>query len=153
VEQTATCSPWKGPHTGVGGSLKEAVTPWGALCWSRLLPGLADPWREEPTPDRFAGRACDHMGDPCWSSLFLKDCTRWEGNHAGADHEELEPVGRTHVGEVCGELSPVRGICTLEQGKSMRTLLPERQGAAETTSDELTTTPIPHPPVPLRGKK
>jgi len=24
-------------------------------------------------------RACDPMGDPCWSSLFLKDCSLWEG--------------------------------------------------------------------------
>jgi len=22
-------SPWKGPHAGAGGCLKEAVTPWG----------------------------------------------------------------------------------------------------------------------------
>jgi len=28
---------------------------------------------------RFAGRTCDPMGDPRWSSLFLKDCTLWAG--------------------------------------------------------------------------
>jgi len=27
----------------------------------------------------------------------------------------------------------------------------EKEGAAETTCDELTTTPIPHPPAPLGG--
>jgi len=56
-------------------------------------------------------------------------------------------MGRTHVGEVCGELSPVRGTFTIEQGKSVRSPPPEGQGAAETTCDELTVSPIPHPPV------
>jgi len=41
----------------------------------------------------------------------------------------------------------------LEQGKSVRSPPPEGQGAAETTCDELTVTPIPHPPAPLRGKR
>ena len=35
----------------------------------------------------------------------------------------------------------------LEQGKSVRSPLPEEEGAAETMWDELTTTPIP---IPLR---
>jgi len=91
------------------------------------------------------------MGDPHWSSLFLKNCTPREGTHAGAVCEELQPVGRTHVGEVCGELSPVRGTFTLEQGKSVRSPPPEGEGAAETRCDELTVSPIPHPPAPLGG--
>ena len=33
----------------------------------------------------------------------------------------------------------------------MRSPPPEQEGAAETTCDELTTTPIPRPPVLLRG--
>jgi len=48
-------------------------------------------------------------------------------------------MGRTHIGEVCGELSAVRG------GKSVRSLPSEEEGAAETMCDELTTTPIPRP--------
>jgi len=63
--------------------------------------------------------------------------------------EELQPVGRTHVGEVCGELSPMRRTFTLKQGQSVRSLPPEEEGAAETACDELTVTPIPCPPVPL----
>ncbi|KAK4823683.1 hypothetical protein QYF61_005654 [Mycteria americana] len=47
--------------------------------WSRLLAGPVDPWREEPTWTRFGGRTCDPVGDPRWSSLFLKDCTPWKG--------------------------------------------------------------------------
>ena len=35
----------------------------------------------------------------------------------------------------------------LEQTKSVRSPPPEGQGAAEKTCDELTITPIPHPPV------
>ncbi|KAK4828553.1 hypothetical protein QYF61_027522 [Mycteria americana] len=42
--------------------------------WSRLLAGPVDPGREESS-----GRTCDPVGDPCWSSLFLKDCTPWKG--------------------------------------------------------------------------
>jgi len=72
--------------------------------------------------------------------------------HAGAVCEELQPVGRTYVGEVCGELSPMKGTFTLEQEKSVRSLPPEGQGAAETKCDELTITPITHPPAPVRGR-
>jgi len=68
-----------------------------------------------------------------------------EGTHAGAVREELHPVRRTHIGEVCGELSPMRGTFMLDQGKSVRSLPPEGQTAAETTCDELTATPISPP--------
>ena len=37
----------------------------------------------------------------------------------------------------------------LEQGKSVTSPPPEEEGAAETTCDKLTVTPIPHPPAPL----
>ena len=54
--------------------------PVGSLCWSRLLAGPVDPWRERsPRWSRFAGRTCDPAGDPRWSRLFLKDCTSWKG--------------------------------------------------------------------------
>jgi len=41
---------------------------------------------------------------------------------------------------------------TLEQGKSVSPLT-EEEGAAEATCDELTVTPIPSPPVLLRGRE
>ncbi|GAB0204275.1 AN1-type zinc finger protein 5-like [Grus japonensis] len=54
-----------------------------------------------PHWSRFAGRACDPVGDPCWSSLVPKDCTPCKG-------PMLEQfVGRTHIGEVGGERSPM----------------------------------------------
>jgi len=58
-------------------------------------------------------------------------------------------MGRTHIGEVCGELSPVRGTSTLEQWQSVRSPPPEEEGAAETKCGEQTVTPIPHTPTPL----
>jgi len=42
---------------------------------------------------------------------------------------------------------------TLEQGQSVRSPSPEEEGAAETTCDELTVTPIPCLPAPLRGRR
>jgi len=47
----------------------------------------------------------------------------------------------------------VRGTFTLEQGKSVRSPPPGGQGAAETTCDELTVTPIPRPPELLVGRR
>jgi len=41
----------------------------------------------------------------------------------------------------------------LEQGQSVRSPPPEEEGAAETTCDGLTITPIPRPPAPLAGKR
>ena len=55
-------------------------------------------------------------------------------------------MGRTHIGEFCGELSPMGGTAHRSRGrKSVRSPAPEDEGAAETTCDELTPTPIPHP--------
>jgi len=50
---------------------------------------------------------------------------------------------------LCRTVSRERDL-TLEQGKSVRSLPPEEEGAGETMCDELTTTPIPRPPVLLR---
>jgi len=74
-----------------------------------------------------------------------------EVTHTKAISEELQPMGKTHVGEVCEELSPMRWDLTLELGKSVRSPPPEEQGAAETTCDELTITPILRPPARSGG--
>jgi len=57
------------------------------------------------------------MGDPQWSSLFLKDYTPWKGPTLG---HFLQPMGRTHIGQVHGELSPTRGTFMMEQEQSVR---------------------------------
>jgi len=41
----------------------------------------------------------------------------------------------------------------LEQGKGVRRPPPEGPEVAEPTCDELTVTPIPRPPAPLRGRR
>jgi len=75
VEQISTCSLWKGPHPGAGGCLKEAVTLWGACAGAGSWQDLRTCGERSPCQSRFAGRACDTVGDPRWSSLFLKGCT------------------------------------------------------------------------------
>jgi len=40
-----------------------------------------------------------------------------EGTHSGAVSEELQTMGRTRVGEVCGELSPVGGNPCWSKGR------------------------------------
>jgi len=40
-----------------------------------------------------------------------------EGTHTGAVREELQPMGRTHIEEVCGELSPARGTSRWSRGR------------------------------------
>jgi len=99
------------------------VTPWEAHTGEGSWKDLWTRGESSPRWSRFVGRACDPMGEPCWSSLFLKDCTLWEGpverTCAGAVFEELQPMGRTHVGEVHGGLSPVKGPHT-GAGKNVR---------------------------------
>ena len=58
---------------------KEAVTPWEARAGPGSWQDLRTRGERSPRWSRFAGRTCDPMGDPRWSSLFLKDCTPWKG--------------------------------------------------------------------------
>ncbi|GAB0186021.1 zinc finger and BTB domain-containing protein 5 [Grus japonensis] len=55
------CGPWEA-HTG--------ASFWQDL-WTR--------GERSPHWSRFAGRTCDPVGDPHWSSLLLKVCTLWKG--------------------------------------------------------------------------
>jgi len=59
------------------------VTPWGARAGAGSCQDLWTRGKRSPCQSRFAVRACDPVGDPCWSSLFLKDCTPWEGPTMG----------------------------------------------------------------------
>jgi len=65
----------------------------------------------------------------------MKSCSPWEGLTLEKFVENCLPWAGPHTGagEECEESSP------------------EEEGAAETTCDELTITPIPHPPAPLGG--
>jgi len=48
------------------------------------------------------------------------------GTHAGAVHEELQSMGRTHTGEVRGGVSHGRDL-TLKQGKSVKSTQRQKQ--------------------------
>jgi len=52
--------------------------PEGGSCQDLRTNGERSPRRS-----RFAGRTCDPMGEPRCSSLFLKDCTLWDGPMLG----------------------------------------------------------------------
>jgi len=71
------------PHTRAGRCPKEAVTPWRAHAGVGSCQDLWTHRDRSPHYNRFAGRTCGATGDPCWSSLFLKDCTPCEGPTLG----------------------------------------------------------------------
>jgi len=92
--------------------------PVETLHWSRLMAGPAVQRREESTLEQVAGRACDPVGHPRRSSLFLKCILHaMEGTHAGAVCEEVRPMERTHIGAVHGEFSPVGEIPRWSRGR------------------------------------
>lgn len=72
MEQRCTCSLgrrpcWRQEDVPRGGSGPGEAHP-GSGPWQK-------PWREEPVVQQVC---CDPVGDPHWSSLFLKDCTLWQ---------------------------------------------------------------------------
>jgi len=71
------------------------VTPWGACAGAGFWQDLWPHGERSPRRSRFAGRACDPTGDPRWSSLFLNNCTPWEGPQAAEFCGEMSHVGRT----------------------------------------------------------
>lgn len=74
---------------------------------------------------------------PHWRRLFLKDM---EETHGGAVHE-VQPVRMTQSGEVFLGLSPMGGTSSWSR-KSLRSPAHEEERMAETTCDELASTPI-----------
>ena len=58
---------------------KENVTPWEAHAGAGSCQDLWTRGEKSPRQSRFAGRTCDPVGDPRWSSLLLKVCTLWKG--------------------------------------------------------------------------
>jgi len=105
------------------------------------------PTERRPSWSRFAGRTCEPMGDPCWSSLFLKDCSPWKGLM-------LELLMKNcRLWEVF-MLEKFMEDCLLREGPHPGAEEEsEEEGVAKTTCDELTATPIPHPPVLLGGRR
>ena len=115
--QISTCSWWKGPHAGADVCLKEAVTLWGAHAGVDSCQDLQTHGERSLHQSRFAGRACDPVGDPCFSNLFLKDCSLWKGptlgqfvNNGslweGCTLEKFMEDGPPGAGAECEESSP-----------------------------------------------
>ncbi|XP_075367903.1 uncharacterized protein LOC142414491 [Mycteria americana] len=150
------CSPWRSTVEQIstaahGGPRRSRWMPEGACdpvespWWSRLLAGPVALWREELTLEQ----VCCQGLDPTWKGPTLEQSVPeglhpMEETHAGAVGEELQPMGRTHAGAVRGGLSPVGGTPGWSREECEESS-PEEEGAAETSSDELTAAPIPKP--------
>jgi len=137
VEETPRWSRWMSPH--------EALTLWricaGAGSWQEL-------WtcgKRSPCRSRFAGRARDPMGDPRWSSLFLKGFTLWEGPTLGQFMKNCSLWEGLTLEQFVEDP-------TLELRQSMRSPAFEEE-EQQRQCDKLTITLIPCPPVLLGGDK
>lgn len=84
------------------------------------------PWREACTESPFFLLELGSMGDPLWSSLFLK-AFPMKGTHAGATPGELQPMGRTSCCSSYRTVSCCRGPM-LEQEKSVKRKKQQRCG-------------------------
>jgi len=132
------------------GCPKEAVTLCGVCAGAGSCQDLWTHGERSPRWSRFAGRACDPMGDPHWSSLFLKDCTPWKGPTLGQFMKSCSPWEGLMMGQFMKDCLPweqphVGGGTECEESS------PEEEEAAETMCDELTAIPFPHLAAPLGG--
>ncbi|GAB0206305.1 zinc finger and BTB domain-containing protein 5 [Grus japonensis] len=73
------------PQTTAGGHAPKGAAACAVPTLEQVFGRTCILWREEPIESpfgsirsRFAGRTCDLMGDPCWSSPFLKLSTSWK---------------------------------------------------------------------------
>ncbi|KAK4817118.1 hypothetical protein QYF61_027981 [Mycteria americana] len=135
-DHNAACG---GPHTGVDGdTMKEAVTLWRVHtgAGSRQVP---QPVERSPCRSRFSGRTCDPVGDPCGSSLFLKDCTLWKGPMLEQFLKNCSVWEGPMLEKFMKDCLPWEGPHAVAGEET------EEEEGAETTCDELTATPIPHP--------
>ncbi|OPJ75326.1 hypothetical protein AV530_007828 [Patagioenas fasciata monilis] len=98
--------------------VKDAVT----MCEANIGAGFwQDLWthgERSPHWSRFAGRICDPMGDPGWSSLCQKDCTLWKGPML----EQFAKKSRLLEGPILEKFMTVSHgwDSTLEQGNRVR---------------------------------
>ena len=84
------------------------------------------------------------MGYPCWNSLYLKDSTPWKGHTLDQFVKKCSLWKGTMLEQFVKDCLPWEGPHAGAGEES------EEEGEAETTCDELTTTPIPCPPAQLR---
>jgi len=118
------------PHAGAGGC------PWRKL-WLR----------GELVLEQAPARTCGPMerGAHIGTDLLAGLVTPW-GTHAGAVSEELQPMGRTHIGEFHGRLSPVDATPCWSRGRAWGVLPLRRK---EQQRQRVMNGPQPPFPIPL----
>ncbi|GAB0176363.1 AN1-type zinc finger protein 5-like [Grus japonensis] len=70
--------PVEDPTPEQGDAPEGGCDPWEAHAGASSWQDLWTHRERSPRQSRFAGRTCDPVEDPRWSSLFLKVCTPWE---------------------------------------------------------------------------
>jgi len=104
---------------------------------------------EHPTPEQVVvpEGGCDPVGDPCWSSPFLKHFTPWKGPTLEQFVKSCSPWEGPTL-EKFMEDWPLWEGPHAEPGEEH-----EEKGVAETMCDKLTSPAISHPPVLLWVRK
>ena len=136
-----------GPHVGAGGCPKEAVTLWKACTGSGSCGTCRPVEREEPTLKHVCCQYSWPHGGLSVEPSVPEGLQHVERILAGAVGEELRPTGRTHIGEVCGGLSPVGGTPWWSRGRVWVVLLLKRN---EWQRQCVMNWPRPPLPVPLQ---
>lgn len=94
------------------------------------------PQTGEPRLEQVFWQVLQPHGEPMLKQSFPEGLYPREETHAGLDHEELQPMGRTQQ-ERCSWRTVCHGMdLTVEQRKSMKSPLSEEEGVAETRCDE-----------------
>jgi len=86
--------------------------------------------RQDPTTEQgdASEGGCDPVGNLCWSRLLAGPVDHlMERIHSGAVCEELQPLERTHVGQVQGEQPPTGGIPCWNRGRVWGVLLRRKE--------------------------
>ncbi|KAK4826180.1 hypothetical protein QYF61_006042 [Mycteria americana] len=126
---------------------KEAVTLWEAHAGAGSWQDLWTHGERSPCWSRFVGRACDPVEDPCWSSLFLKDCTLWKGPMLEQFVKNCSPWEELMLEKFVED-------CLLWEGSHAGAgEESEGEGTAETMCDELIATAVPRLPLPTWGEE
>lgn len=111
VRQAVTPQPMEGcggTDTQLQSTVLEQVDAKGGCgsveswCWSRLLVEPLGPWRQEPMMEQVCWQDLRPCGGLRLRQSILKDHPM-EGTHTGSVCEELQPLGRICIGEVCRE--------------------------------------------------
>lgn len=86
---------------------KGCCDPVESPHWSTLLAGPVDLWRGAHAGVVFFWQELWPSGGPLLQKPDPEGLHLVEITLAGAVHVELQPMGRTYFGEICGGLSPV----------------------------------------------